>query len=158
MQLSNQFKQSPELGMIDQDPAFPITCQIYSGYVGAAIPAGTAMKLVAGTPAGVPQITPCTGIQDKVFCFIPYNFKLNLYNAGQLVSVVGFGGGVLYLQGTAAFDRLTLLQLDLTVPGGVITAVPGAKNTIVGWAFDPSTGVLGAYSRVVTALPGFFVS
>lgn len=152
-QLSNQFAQSPELGQIDLSMAG-------GQCIGAQVDASQATPLVAGqavklvdSVGGVPKVVAATTTDDEVYGFIAYNQKTNSYSAGDRVDLLAFGGGVLYLNSSAAIARGAHVMIDPATAGNVQTVAAGKR--IVGHALDKATAI-NQLIRVVTFLPAAF--
>lgn len=158
----NQLVQTPVIGMTDQ-PQNPNTKSVVmdSSYGGAAVP-GTAVKQIA--PTGVtsgsglntlPHVIPCTADDDVVFGFIQYNPRDTGYTGGSPMEV-SKTGNVQWQVATANGVAGDAMQLDLSVPGGLQSAVGSSGASICGRALD--TPVVGMPFRLdISVMPLTFV-
>lgn len=146
----NQIQQTCILGQVDQ-PQNPNTTSVTidSSYGGAPIVAGTAVKAVnpTGVTAGgglntIPHVVPVTANTDIVLGFIQYNAKFQTFGAGMNCEI-SKTGNVQYQMATANGNANDAMQLDVTIPGGLTSAVGSSGATICGNAIDqPVVGQL----------------
>lgn len=129
----NQFAQGLPVGMVDLKVGTTdiIACQVGPGF-GPIYP-GQAVKIVANTNGGVPQVQPISGKADQVIGFVRFNQKDIQYNAGQLLEICR-DGTILWLYATAAVAAFAEVCVDPTYIGGVQPT--GNTATFVGTAID----------------------
>lgn len=134
----NQFAQQPLVGLVDMKvgPTNILGCQVSISASANIIP-GQAVKIVANTNGGVPQVVACTGKADPAFGIAVFNMKDIVYKPGQALEVALFGT-VVWQYATGAITQLAQVCLDPTYVGGV--QATGATATTLGWALDGAAG------------------
>lgn len=134
----NQFAQQPLVGLVDLKvgPTNIFGCQVAVGASAPIIP-GQAVKIVANTVGGVPQVVACTGKADAAIGIAIFNMKDIRYVIGQSLEVAFFGT-VVWQYATGAITQLAQVCLDPTYVGGV--QATGATATALGWALDGAAG------------------
>lgn len=131
----NQFKQEPLLGVVDlQFPSSSFAMQAQQGVSAAALRVGQPVK-VLDVAGGVPKVTACDAITDKVDGYINYNMKNASFAHGAPLEV-SRTGAVMWLIATAAIPRFADVVLDITTIGGVLPATGNNGRRIVGKAYD----------------------
>lgn len=147
VQQINQFKQTPVKGTIDLNfgPG-PVSCQVDSGEATPLVP-GQAVKLVDSV-GGVPKITAVTAQSDIVFGFVAFTFKDASYPANAAVDILGFQGGIMWMEASEAIARGG--KCSVVVSGQKVEAAEVGEY-IFGYAFDKASAN-GDLIRVVVSL------
>lgn len=132
--LQNQFAQSALIGVIDLKLGSTnvIAVQVAPS---ASLPvfAGQAVKIVAGTAGGIPQVQAISAKGDAVIGFARFNQKDLQYGPGQMLEIAMWGS-VIWLYATGAITQFAEVCADPTFIGGV--QATGSTATIVGTAID----------------------
>lgn len=149
MQTLNQFKQSPEQGLLDmQVDMNTISCQVDASESGSLLP-GQAVTVV-DSASGVPKVIAAADDADDIFGFINYTQKDKSYEAGDRLEVSFFRGNVMYMTSSAAIARNAEVMVVIASKK-VATATTGAR--VVGRALDKATAA-DQLIRVLIDLPG----
>jgi len=130
----NQFAQSQIVGVVDLNVGSTnvVACQVAASVTSAIYP-GMAVKIVANTNGGIPQVQPISAKGDPVMGFVKFNVKDLSYSAGQNLEVCLFGT-VIWAYATGAVTQWNQVCADSTYVGGV--QATGNTATIVGIAVD----------------------
>jgi len=158
----NQFVQTPVIGQVDY-PQNPNTVSVImdSSYGTSLAVCGTAVKQIAptGVTAGngaynlntLPHVVPCTSASDTVLGFIQFSMKDQTFTGGSPMEISKTGNAQ-WQMATANGTAGDSMQLDLSVPGGLKTAVGSSGATICGQAIDaPVVGNL--FRLAISVLP-----
>ena len=130
----NQFAQNTNVGLVDMKLGSTnvIAAQVAPS-VSALVYPGQAVKIVANTNGGIPQVQPISSKSDQAIGFVVFNIKDLAYSAGQNLEIALFGT-VMWLFATGAVSQFAEVCLDPTYVGGV--QATGNSALIVGWAID----------------------
>ena len=153
----NVLNQVPVLGQVTMAQNPNTVSAVFDSGIGATrYPAGTAVRQIAPTGVSaasglqtVPHVTPCTGDDDVVFGFIQYSVRNPDFGAGEMMEI-SKDQNVQYQMATANGTAGDVMQLDLSAPGGLQTAVGASGATICGTAED--TPVIGQLFRLAISL------
>lgn len=151
---SNQFAQTPFLGMLDQRFNYNTIAARLDPLAASAVSYGMALKWSV-VASGVPMVLPSTAQADIVCGFVNFNMKDQQYVAGQALEM-SQAGNVIYLYATAAINRgQEVVSKPAAVAGGCnggVTPVTGSSGfPIVGFSLD--TVVSGALVRIELRCP-----
>ena len=124
-----------------------ISCEIDASSAGSLV-SGQPMKMV-DSAGGIPKIVEIAADTDDIFCFINYNQKNAVFNAGDKVEVSMFRGNIQWMTASAAISRNAKVMAVLS---GVKVATATVGKTVVGRALDKAS-TNGDLIRVLIDLP-----
>lgn len=147
MQSSNQFKQSPEKGLLDEKIGAQIfPCSVDDSEAGTLVP-GQAVKMVDSI-GGVPKVIASTAQTDDHFGFVQYDYRKTTFKAGDALEIVR--KGILILEASEAIARNG--KVSAVISGAKVEAAD-TTEIIIGRALDKATAN-GDLIRVIVDLPG----
>lgn len=134
-QLSNQFIQSVEKGVMDSRFNTGVMSCIVKSDESVALVPGQAVKL-ADVAGGAPIVTLVTADTDDVFGFVSYNFKKNSFAASESLEIAVLDGNIIYLEASAAIARGASVMYVVT---GQKIALATSGKTVLGKALDKAS-------------------